>query len=303
MTLMLIVAAGLAALAYLLLSQLHWRRSWKLAVAFAIVLVAGGFAPFNYGPLNYLRSGNAARQPAAEPIVGRAVELRPKVAGEVSAIPVRPGAFVKKGAIVLQINRAPFEASIRDTTAALAAAQQNVVRLKADLAAASAAVEKAQSRYNDAVWQLNQVERTPGIGTSDFRMQYAADETDLLAAELRSATAREAAQRKTYEAEIGPAATAVARAIAKLNDAQLQLEQTTIRAPADGYVDATSSGVGAHVVPTRPALTFIFADGITNRERFLANAVPKHTFGHGRRDKPLAGRRVSSSIGGGRRSL
>jgi multidrug resistance efflux pump len=293
MTLMLTLVVVLAAVAYVLLSQLHWRRSWKLAAVCGVVVIAGGFGPFNY-----LRTGNAARRPAAEPIVGRAMEIRPKVTGEVSAIPVRPGAFVKKGSIVLQIDRAPFEASIRDTTAALATAQQNIVRLKADLAAASGAVEKAQSDYNDAVWRLNQVERTPGIAAADFKMQYASDETDLRSTELRIATAREATQRKTYEAEIGPAATAVAKLVAQLNDTQLQLEQTTIRAPGDGYVDETSSAVGAHVVPTRPALTFIFADGITNRERFLANSVPKHVFVHGH--GALGGKRLSSTSGGRR---
>jgi multidrug resistance efflux pump len=260
----------LAGIAYVVLSLLRFGRTLKIIAMFGVALVAAGV-----GPLDYLRAaGNvriASRAGVSDPLVGQTLEVRPKVAGDVSSIPVQPGAFAKKGMVLLQLDRAPFEAKVRDAEAALAKARDDIVRLKSELAAATAAVEAAQSRYNDAVWRLNDLEHR--ADQAAFKLQYATAETDLLAEQVRTATEHETATRKAYESGIGPAALAVARCVAQLSDAQLALEQTTVRAPADGYVNAPSLTVGSRVSPDRAALSLVLADGIINRERYLADGA------------------------------
>jgi len=47
-----------------------------------------------------------------------------------------------------------------------------------------------------------------------------------------------------------------------LDNAQWELEQTTVRAPADGYVSTMALAVGARVQPASSALSFILAADI-----------------------------------------
>jgi multidrug resistance efflux pump len=47
--------------------------------------------------------------------------------------------------------------------------------------------------------------------------------------------------------------------VAQLDQAQWELDQTTVRAPADGYVSASTLAVGHRVTPFRSAMAFIIA--------------------------------------------
>jgi multidrug resistance efflux pump len=85
----------------------------------------------------------------------------------------------------------------------------------------------------------------------------------LLAAQLQAAQAREMNSKLAASSEIDGENTTVAQLVAQLDNAQWELEQTTIRAPADGYVSAMALAVGARVLPARGALSFIVAGDIT----------------------------------------
>src|SRR5271170_77591 len=156
----------IAGLAYWLLTRLHWSRPWKLAAMLGIAIVAAAL-----GPYGYLRAAgdDSVKLPSSDPVVGRTVDIKPNVAGAVLALPVQPGTFVKKGSIVLQIDRAPFEATIRGTELGLTQTRQKIVQLKAGVAQASAAVETAQSQYNNAVWRLNDLQKLPAASQPAFK--------------------------------------------------------------------------------------------------------------------------------------
>src|ERR1700722_13620988 len=98
---------------------------------------------------------------------------------------------------------------------------------------------------------------------------------------LRSSPLRER-ERKTKLAlgsEIDGENTTVAQLIAQLDNAKWELDQTTIRAPADGYISTMALAVGARVGPLRAALSFILTKDVTLIGVFSQNGFQTST-GH-----------------------
>jgi multidrug resistance efflux pump len=73
------------------------------------------------------------------------------------------------------------------------------------------------------------------------------------------------------DSEIGGVNTTVAQIQAQLNDAKWQLEQTTIRAPANGAVTTMALAVGDRALQARAVMSFILDDDITIVGMFSAN--------------------------------
>ncbi len=59
-------------------------------------------------------------------VVSREIEVTPNVSGEVTAIPVRANTPVKAGAVLFQIDPAPFQYKVSQLKASLAQAEQQV---------------------------------------------------------------------------------------------------------------------------------------------------------------------------------
>ena len=80
-------------------------------------------------------------------IVSRVVEVTPNVSGQVTAIPVQPNVPVKAGAVLFQIERAPYEYKVDQLQAALAEARQKVEQLKSNVDLAGADAEAIASQF------------------------------------------------------------------------------------------------------------------------------------------------------------
>jgi multidrug resistance efflux pump len=95
--------------------------------------------------------------------------------------------------------------------------------------------------------------------TSRFRLEDAQREVNTLAAQLDAAKAQETSARLATTSEIDGVNTDVARLTAELGNAQWELDQTTVRAPADGYVTNVALRKGARVtnLPLAPVMAFI----------------------------------------------
>ncbi len=238
----------------------RWKRWSKLAVL-ATAAVAAVFITLNYHPAS----------PARVAVVGRVMDIRPEVEGRVIAVAAEPNTLVRKGSALVQIDPAPYEMKLKQTEAELTAARRKIDGLKSELASAVAAVETLQTQDDDAARELDQLERRPGLGTgAEFRLFYIQDERALLATQLRMAKAEAVKARQAYDAQISAAHLSTARLAVQLAETRSQLDHATIRAPADGYVSRINVAVGARAVTTRAAVSFIAADEITDRERFLS---------------------------------
>ncbi len=167
------------------------------------------------------------------------IQIVPRVTGRVIDVPVQRDVPVKKGDVLFKIDPRPFEYRVEKLKAALAEAEQAVGQLKAALDGAVASIAKAKAERDLAKFEFKRAvgiqKRDPGavsaLKVDQTRQQLAAAD----AAVTESEAAREKAQL-AYESEIGGVNTTVAQIRAELKDAEYDLAETTVYAPADGFV-------------------------------------------------------------------
>jgi multidrug resistance efflux pump len=233
---------------------LPWNWPWRIVTVLLGCFILAVFLAL----LNTLTpSGRIA-------VVGRVVEVTPNVAGTVTSIPVEPNVLVKAGTILFQIDPAPYEAKVKQLQAAVAEARQKAEQLKAQVELAAAEVKGVKSQFDYAGKRRADIEKLAQTSaTSQFTLQDAIAKVDQLTAQLDAAEAREINARLALGSEIDGVNTTVAQLNAQLENAQWELEQTTVRAAGDGYVSVMALAVGARAVPFRAALSFILANDIS----------------------------------------
>ena len=166
------------------------------------------------------------------------IEIIPNVTGEVIDVSVEPMTPLKKGDVLFQIDPRPYQAKVKQLEAALAEAEQAVPQLEAALGTAKANLEHATAQRDLQKLELDRNEslreKSPGAiaqRQTDYSRQ------SLLAAEaaVRGAESAQEQARLAFGSEIDGENTKVAELKAQLEAAKLDLDWTTVRAPADGY--------------------------------------------------------------------
>jgi multidrug resistance efflux pump len=184
-------------------------------------------------------------------------QVAPEVAGDVLEVGVKDNSSVKKGQLLFRIDPEPYQVAIRSAEANLSVALQAADVSVADIAAARAQVRKqrvdlAASRQlgkivTDLVGQRALAE-TQGIRARADVGKTAADVTKS-EADLRRAEANLGAP--------GLNNPKVKQALAALDQARLDLRNTTVVAPADGTVTNLRLSKGQYVGPGQPLLSFL----------------------------------------------
>lgn len=205
-------------------------------------------------------------------VAGRVVEVTPNVTGQIVAIPVKPNVPVKAGDILFQIDPAPYKFKVAQLRASLAAARQQAKVLKSNYDQATANVEglAAQSKYNAKRLADIQTLYSRGANT-EFKEQDTQVQLETVTAQLGAAKAAQQSAKLALESEIGGVNTSVAQIQAQLEDAEWELSQTSISAPADGYVTAVALTVGDRALQARSAMSFIVEKEITIVGMFAQN--------------------------------
>jgi multidrug resistance efflux pump len=253
---MLIILALYAVLIWLVFSRLKLvRLNWGTGTvaAFAGALILAIFL----GMFNYLTpSGKFV-------IISRVAEITPNVSGTVLAIPVKTNVPVKTGTVLFQIDKAPFQSKVRQLDASLAGSKQQALQLKAsyEQATANVAALDAQLRFHQQRLKDTQQLLQEGAATQ-YREQDVQDQVNTTAGQLQAAIAVQLNAKLAMDSEIGGENTTVAQIQAQLETARWELEQTTILAPADGYVSTMALAIGDRALQTRSAMSFIVADDI-----------------------------------------
>ncbi|MGS0730357.1 HlyD family secretion protein, partial [Shewanella sp. 0m-11] len=168
----------------------------------------------------------------------------------------------------------PFQAIVKQKRAALVAAELEVPQLEAAWEATKAAVTRATADRDRTKSAFDRYEkgRKRGGANSPFteleldnrRQLYFASE-----ALLTAANAEELRVRLAYESNVDGVNTKVAGIQGELEKAQFDLDQTVVKAPADGMVTqmALRPGIIAVPMPLRPLISFI-----PNEERMFVGA-------------------------------
>lgn len=206
------------------------------------------------------------------------VQIAPEVTGQVEYVGVTDNRPVKKGQVLFRIDREPFEIAVRSAEANLAATLQSADVAEVEIQVALAQLNKqrvdlATSRelggiVTDLVDQ-GALARTTGIRADS---DTAKSEADLVRSQAEVASAR------SRLGESGINNSAVRQARAALDQARLNLRNTTTVAPADGVVTNLRLAVGQYVSTGQPLLSFI-NDGprwisADLRENQLGNVTP-----------------------------
>ena len=216
------------------------------------------------------------------------VQILPQVRGRVVEVPVEPNRLVKKGQLLFRIDPTPYQNDLNLAKARLGVAEAqfanagaNVVdasagarQLQEQLRSATAQVRSLQPRVELARLRVRQNRELVATGAGDrFALEQAEANLVELEAQLAKASADEAQVAQKLSGQVNGEQASVAAARAQLASAKAQvdsaradvanaqwnLDQTAVYAPADGYAINVQLRPGSYVVsvPLAPAMSFV----------------------------------------------
>jgi multidrug resistance efflux pump len=253
---MLIIVCLYLVLVWLVFSKFKLLK-WGWGAGSVTVLVGALILAVFLAMFNYLTPSGSLT------VISRVVEVTPNVSGQVVSIPVRTNVPVKAGTILFQMDQSPFQAKVKQLDASLAQATQQAKQLVSNYEQATANVEglTAQLAYNRK--RMSDIEKLTGEQAQTvFKMQDTQVQYETVNYQLQAAKAAQLTAKLARDSEIGGANTTVAQIEAQLENARWELEQTTVRAQADGVVTVMALAVGDRALQTRSALSFIVTDEI-----------------------------------------
>ena len=191
---------------------------------------------------------------------GYVVPIVPQVSGEVIEVEVGLNSPVKAGDVLAKILSKDYELAVRNAQASLEKAGQDMGASTADVGSATAAVAEAKAALELSKSQLVRIEKAfESAAVSESDLDKARSNVDLNDAQLDSAeqALEQAKQNLGQEGEKNPRLVA---AQAALEDAQLDLQRTVLRAPRDGGVTNVRIEKGQYANVGQPLMTFIGSD-------------------------------------------
>jgi multidrug resistance efflux pump len=221
------------------------------------------------------------------------VPIVSQVRGRVIEVPLVEGnVLVKKGEVLFRVDPTPYQLQVNTLEAQLANTQASQLELQESAKGAQAKIAEARSAIAEAASKSREIgaklalarkragqyEELASSGAGS-RFDLERTETDiselqgqLAAARSAEAQARAAqaqavaSERQVYQklgAKSGDEYAPIAQIRAQLDNAQWELEQTTVRSPCDCYVINLQLRPGAFVagMPFNPVMTLVEADG------------------------------------------
>ena len=235
-------------------SKPHMSRAREIAIVIGALALAGLVAVGLYQLWTYERL-----HPSTDDAYLHAhyVWISPQIDGQVTKLYVEPNQFVKAGDPLFEIDPRPYRHQ-------LTKAENQLLLVRHDAQADEARVESARARLSEQEAELKTAEKY----AEEFRKMVkagAAAELDtihyinaVVEAKGRVADAKaalEVAILNRGDADVRQAR--ITSAEADLAIAKLNMEWTTVRAPADGYVTQFSLRVGDVVKPQEQLFPFI----------------------------------------------
>jgi multidrug resistance efflux pump len=260
------------------------------------------------------------------------VQIAPRVSGPIVELPIVDNQFVEAGDVLFKIDPRTFQVALEQAQAELANTSNRYTALSEQVVAAGASVDAARFAVQQAAASIKgaesnlvknraeykrQQEMLPRKATSQKAFQQAEANYQVSVQQRAAAVAGLAeakanvhkaeanlAEAKANRGASGEENPQVRAAVADLEQAELDLEFTTVRAPLDGYVTNLNLRDGSQMVANQPALALIDVNSywITGyfRENYIENiragdraVVTLMTYP----DEPLTGR--VKSIGWG----
>jgi multidrug resistance efflux pump len=213
-------------------------------------------------------------------VQGLVVPIIPQVSGYLVDVKVRLHDVVEPGDTLMQLDRRQYEVAVRNAEAALDAAQQQVGALTATvrssegrLGVARAQLDRAQRNFDRV--QAVQAQNPGALSQADIDRA----ETSLAQAVERVSSAEAELDRAIQQlGETGPNNPTLRAAEAALEQAQLNLGFTTLRAPSRGGIESFRLDIGQFAAAGQPLAMFVSTHDVwvqaDMRENNISNIAP-----------------------------
>ncbi|MFC3615498.1 HlyD family secretion protein [Lutimaribacter marinistellae] len=207
-------------------------------------------------------------------VQGAVINIAPNVGGPVTEVAVEANQPVKQGDILFRIDDTTYRAEVRRLEASLSSAHAAADQLKTDLKAAEADIDSLKAQLAFGKQRRDDIVRLAERGaTAEFQLQEAVSTIEQLEAGLRAAQARKAGLERRIAAQVDGVDVAMVEVEQALAQARWRLDQTVVRAPADGMVTGLSLRPGNRVSPVQGAVNFIVPD-----DRLLVARLPQSSY-------------------------
>ena len=223
----------------------------------------------------YLRSDRVTPYTNQASVHALVVPIAAEVSGTVTDVFVANNEFVSAGQELFRIDSNKYELAVETAQANLQSARQatgastaNVAAARASVAAARAGMVRAQQ---DATRLRRIKEEDPGA-ISDRRLEQAESSLSIAQSQL---VASQANLEKAIQdlGEVGDENSRILQAQAALDQAQLDLNRTTVRAPGDGLLTDVRVDRGNFSSAGAPQMTFIAIHNIWLQADFTENTL------------------------------
>lgn len=203
------------------------------------------------------------------------IPLVPRVSGYLTEISVGMQSVVKANDLLLQIDKRPYKLAVDRAKAHLDNVAQQVGALTATvksaagrLGVAKAQLDRAQRNYNRTQKVL---EKNPGaLSQADL------DQTETALAQAVERVASAEADLEKSKQKLGTSGNENAQlreAIVSLEQAEYDLENTSIYAPADGVIESFNLDIGYYASAGKPLLTFLPKDVVWLEAYYRENSI------------------------------
>jgi len=207
----------------------------------------------------YVVSDRVTPYTAQARVQGLTVPIIPQVSGYLVDVNVRLHDIVESGDTLMQLDRRLYELAIRNAQASLDAAQQQVGALTATVRSAEGRLGVARAQLDRAQRNWDRVQavqaQNPGaLSQADIDRA----ETGLAQAVERVSSAEADLDRAVQQlGETGPDNPTLRAAEAALEQAQLNLGFTTLRAPSRGGIESFNLDIGQFAAAGQPLAIFV----------------------------------------------
>lgn len=233
----------------------RWTRTAML-LSLPLLLVAGG-------AYLWLTSGRFVSTDNAY-VQQDKVSVSSDVGGRIVEVAVRENQHVNKGDLLFRIDPDPYRIAVAQARAALANAQVEIETLKSEYQGKGADIDGARIAIQQAQEDFGRQSALMQRGFTT-RAQYLNSEHTLQQARVQLANAQAQAAQARSKLQTGSAVPGVnpqiAAAQAQLDQAELNLRRTEVRAPTSGTISQSDRlQVGNQIVQGLPALSIVVGD-------------------------------------------
>lgn len=229
------------------------KRIKGFIVLLTVIVIGGWFGLKMFiGSKTHIETDNAF-------IDAHVVPVSAKVSGTVARVLVKDNQLVKKGDLLLEIDRRDYQLQIDKAAAGVGMAENEQSGEQMKVAGARAAVQSAQARFAQAEVDQGRAEKLYSRDVLPKEQLDRATTARLVAAAQLKETQE---TLKRAEAEAGLIVKSGSRAKilqrkAMLNEAHLQLSYTKLYAVQDGYVTRKSVEEGVNIQAGQPLMALV----------------------------------------------